>query len=283
VTLSRPVKKMGKLNNRIKAFGITYLKPIHQRVDNPTRTTKPIFLVGCGRSGTNMLVFRLEKSWQIELFNENHPAAFQNFRIRDLATIEEVIDRSYAGLALFKPILSTPQTPILLTYFPTSQAIFVFRHYNDVINSSIKRFGLLNRLDHVNAWVNDDFAEFGAYQPPEKTKEIICSLWAPTLSPETGAALYWIFYNQLFIDMQLNQNGRVLLVRYESIVNNPKSEFEKICSFLNLRFEKDYGAGLFSTSVKKNAPPDIEEKVREVCDNLWFRLCQDLGVSEEFD
>ena len=191
MTLSHPVKnQMGKLNNRIKAFGITYLKPIHQRVYNPTRNTKPIFLVGCGRSGTSMLVFRLEKSWQIELFNENHPAAFQNFRIRDLATIEEVIDRSYAGLALFKPILSTPQTPILLSYFPTSWAVFVFRHYCDVINSSIKRFGLMSRPDHVNAWVNDDFAEFGAYQPPEKTKELIRSLWEPTLSPETGAALY---------------------------------------------------------------------------------------------
>jgi hypothetical protein len=83
--------------------------------------------------------------------------------------------------------------------------------------------------------------------------------------------------------MQLKQNGRVLLVRYESIVNNPKSEFERICSFLNLRFEKDYWVGIFSTSVKKNAPPDIEEKVREVCDNLWIRLCQELGVSEEFD
>ena len=83
--------------------------------------------------------------------------------------------------------------------------------------------------------------------------------------------------------MQLNQNDRVLLVRYESIVNNPKSELERICSFLNLRFDPDYRTGIFSTSVKKNAPPEIDEKVSEVCDNLWIRLCQEVGVIEEFE
>lgn len=284
MTLVHPViDYMGKLKNRIKAFGFAHMKQIYQYVDNPTRKTDPIFLVGCGRSGTNMLVFRLANSWQIELFNEDHPAAFKDFRIGDLNTIHEVVDRSYARIALFKPILSTTQTSNLLSYFPTSRAIFVFRHYYDVINSSIKRFGLLNRLDHVNAWINDDFAEFGTFQPPKKTKELIRSSWEPKISPETGAALYWIFYNQLFIDMHLNQNERVLLVRYESLVNNPIREFERLCGFLNLRFDPNYVAGIFSTSVKKNKPPDIGEKVRHACDNLWIRLSQEVGVIEELE
>ncbi|VAW31168.1 hypothetical protein MNBD_CHLOROFLEXI01-4666, partial [hydrothermal vent metagenome] len=78
-----------------------------RRRHNPEGVSVPVFLVGCGRSGTSMFIWQLEKSWQIELYNEDHPAAFDVYRLRDYDVIEELIEKSQAPFTLLKPILDT--------------------------------------------------------------------------------------------------------------------------------------------------------------------------------
>jgi hypothetical protein len=269
----RPVKqKIGSTRNQVVGLGSSTRKRILQRIYNPKGETKATFLVGCGRSGTSMIVFHLDRSWQIDLYNENNPQAFRNFRLRGPAQVDALVEQSFARVALFKPILSTQQSRHLLSRFPDSKVIFAYRHFYDVINSSILRFGPASWLDRVNKWGVNDFSEFGEIQPPEPTKEWLFSLWRENLSPADGIAIYWLFYNQLYFDLQLNKHKRAMLVKYESIAKEPRLEFTRVSKFMEIEFEPAFVEGVYLSSVKKGAPADLSPGIKEECDNLWERL-----------
>jgi hypothetical protein len=266
---------IGKLPRLGKIRGTIHRSRKHfwQRWHNPARQTTPAFLVGCGRSGTGMLVHHLSQSWQMALYNETNPAAFEKYRLRDLSVIESLVDRSYAQVTLFKPILDTCQTAVLLARFPAAKIIFAFRHYDDVINSSAKAFGTNSRFHHVQAWIDDDFSEF-AVPPPETTKNFVRSRWRLSLSPASGAALYWLFYNRLYFDLNLDQDERVRLVCYESVVKNPAEQFEGLCQFMGLQFTPQIIEGVFSSSIGHSSPPEIDPQIRDDCEELRQQLLQ---------
>ena len=272
----------GRLN-RLRINGIMLHRRTWQRWQNPSRKTQAVFIFGCGRSGTSMLVRHLGRSKRIDFFNENHAAAFERWRLRDLPVIESVIDDSHAEVALFKPILDTVKTNLLLSRFSAAKVIFVFRHFDDVINSSLKKFGRENRLNHVKSWMADDFSEFTAVPPPQKTKAYIQSLWKPDLSPESGAALYWLFYNQLYYDLHLDQHERVCLIQYESLVSNPEEEFRALCQYLGLSFEPQITKGVFSSSIRRAAPQKIDSQIRQECEALWERLSSHLELKSPIE
>ncbi|RMH02236.1 MAG: hypothetical protein D6706_00495 [Chloroflexi bacterium] len=249
-------------------------KALWQRVHNPDGRSRPVFLVGCGRSGTSMLVWQLDKLWQVELFNENHPAAFDQFRLRPLSVIDTLIEQSHAPLVVFKPILDTCQTRNLLNRYPDARVIFAFRHYDDVINSSLKKFGIENRINHVRRWMADDFGEFAVAPPPEQTKAYIRSRWHADRTPEEGAAIYWLFYNRLYFDLQLDQNPRVRLVQYEKLVTEPHREFRRLAQFLEIPFTERLVEGVFASSVGRNPAPQIDGQLRADCEALYQQLSE---------
>jgi hypothetical protein len=258
-----------------------------QRWHNPNGQSIPAFLVGSGRSGTNMLTKALAKSWQVDLYNEDNPAAFKNWFLRDFSVIEALIEHNYANLILFKPLKDTYRTPVLLSNFPDAKFIFIFRHYNDVINSAYKKFyddsGLVikpafkDRRAPVLRWIDTDFAEFSAFPPPKETVQLIKFLWTSSLTLESNIALEWLFTNQLYFDLGLFKDKRVKLVQYEAVVAEPVKEFESLCHYLNLSYKPQIAKDVFSSSVKRNSAPEIAPQIQGVCEALWQRLCSHLN------
>ena len=247
-------------------------KTIKQRLLNPSRKTMPVFLVGCGRSGTSMLLHHLGRSWSVDPFNEDHQAAFNNYRLRPLDVIEKLVDRSYARAAVFKPVITTPHSCEYLNRFPNARLIFVYRHYHDVVNSSLNRFGPADRLAHVNSWMADNFGKFAPISPPEQTKTAIRQLWKPTLSPESAAALYWLLHNSLWFDLNLHLNERAMLVSYESLVADAVPKMRAVCDFLNLKFEPEMADDIRSTSVGRDPQPVLDRNIETACEALWQQL-----------
>ncbi len=248
-------------------------KQFYQRLYNPTRKSHPVFLVGSGRSGTNMLASSLSRSWNINLFNEDNPQAFEHWRLRDLSIIESLVEHNYAPIVLFKPILDTYRIGQFLAYFTNAKAIFIFRQVDDVVNSSLKKFGTEDRIGHVNDWIVNDFQEFSMAMPPQSTRELIRGLWKPNLSPGSGAALYWLFQNSLFFDLNLSRNKEVALVQYEAVVTSPTHEFRKICEFLDIKYAPKFSKNIFASSIKRDNVPEIDSEIRDACDLLFGQLC----------
>ncbi len=234
--------------------------------------SKPAFIFGCGRSGTSLLLYGLSRTWQVEAFNEDHKLAFEDYRLRDWAKIKALIEGSRAPLVLFKPILSTPLADGALSQFPNARAIFVYRHYSDVVNSSLARFGRDNRINHVRAWMANDFGEFAFSPPPEPTKNIIRKFWRPELNPESGAALYWLFYNRLFFDLKLSADSRTQLVKYEAAVRRPNVWFRSLAEFLGIQYEPAMSDGVYESSINRDPAPPIQAEIEDQCEQLWQEL-----------
>ncbi|NUM47489.1 MAG: hypothetical protein HUU38_22535 [Anaerolineales bacterium] len=262
-------------------------KRVVQRWKHPSGITRPVFLIGNVRSGTSMVVFQLAKSWQVKLYNEDNPAAFDYWRMREFSVIDQLLQQSTAPVTLFKPILDTYRIWEMLGHFPTAKAIFTFRHYSDVINSTHKRFyredGLYvpsKRLpprdtrDPITRWVAEDFKEFAAARPPEEILAFIKSRWTPELNLSSNIALRWYFINRLYYDLGMVRDERIQLVKYEKIVANPEKEFKSICEFLELTYEPVMIEGVFSSSIGKEAAPDIDPVIQADCDALFERLSQ---------
>ncbi len=275
------VRGIGKIRgiwNGLMKTGDGIRREVWQRIDNPTGAVRPAFLIGCGRSGTSMLVHQLNKSMRVELYNEDNPAAFERWRLKDLSVTDRLIAESHARVILFKPILDTYRTRTLMERYPDARFIFTFRHFDDVINSSLKRFGRMNRINHVNSWIREDFSEFNIEPPPKASKAAIQELWKPGLSPENGAALYWLFYNRLYYDLELDTSERVMLMRYESVVSDPERYFKALSDFLGLPYEPALAVGVFSSSIRRESGPEIDPRIREACEALWLRLSNEVEV-----
>lgn len=267
-------EKIRSVQYRLLAKQDELKKNVQRRLHNPEGISKPVFLVGCGRSGTSMFIWQLEKSWQIKLYNEDHPDAFDEYRLRDDDVIAGLIEESQAPFTLLKPILDTVQTMHLLNHFADSKAIFAFRHYTDVINSSLKKFGTFNRINHVKGWMTEDFAEFAVCPPPEASKAVVRELWQDDLSPEEGAALYWLFYNRLYYDLGLHDDPRTILIRYETLVTSPREQFEKVIAFLGAEFEEKMVDGVHAKSINKNDPPPLRPAIMTACEELYEQMSQ---------
>ncbi|MGD8750765.1 MAG: sulfotransferase [Anaerolineales bacterium] len=264
--------EINRMISRSKGYYHNLRQDLLRKWHNPELQTKPIFVVGCGRSGTTMLLRQLSTSWQIEPFNEDHPTAFDNWRLRRLDAIKDIINGCQAPIALFKPILNTTQSNEFLTTFPDAKILFVYRNYNDVINSSLKSFGVENRRNHIKRWMSNDFDEFAFAPPPEKTKRLVRSLWNPLINNETGAALYWLFYNRLYYDMGMDNDERIILVNYEDLAQNPRSGFERVTRFIGVSYSEKMIDGVFTTSLRKDPSPSVAEKVIHACQELWQNL-----------
>lgn len=246
---------------------------IARALGNHQKKSLPIFLVGCGRSGTSMVLRGLGKSYKVEIYNESNPVAFTKFRLKDFATIEKLNASGYALFKLYKPILDTHMSVKYLSKFPLAKIIFVYRHYSDVISSSIRYFGADNWPSRVAHWIQNDFDEFASAPPPADTKAYIRSLWTNKLSAESSIALYWLFYNRLYIDLGLNRNSRVILINYENVVTKPEVEFRRLCKFLNIGYSQKMVEDMFITSIKHIQLPELEKTIQNECDKLWDYLC----------
>src|SRR5688500_17650022 len=81
---SDPVSTMHTLAAVNASPAITHVRrSLWRRWHNPRAVSMSVFLIGCGRSGTNMVTRRLARSWQVDFYNEDHPAAFENYLLRD--------------------------------------------------------------------------------------------------------------------------------------------------------------------------------------------------------
>jgi hypothetical protein len=234
-------------------------RQLWQRWSNPTNRSRPVFLIGCGRY----------------LYSEDHGDAFENWRLRDLPTIATLVRRSNAKIVLFKPILDTHLAGKLLNVFPDARLLFVFRHYHDVINSSIQRFGPENWKGRVRRWIEADFAEFSAAPPSARARERIKGLWRPDLGAESAIALYWLFYNSLYYDLGLCNEPQVRLIQYETLVSSSHAQFDSLCRFLGIPLRPQMIEGVFSSSVARQAPAAIAAAIATECEELWHLLEKD--------
>jgi hypothetical protein len=243
-----------------------YCSKVLCQLVTPFRETRPVFILGSGRSGTDIVSHCLSKSWDVDLVNEDNPKAFDNWRLKSLDVVGQIVESSRARLVLFKPIVETLRAREFLDSFSSGLVIFVIRNPYDAINSMAHFFG----EGHVKNWVETDFDRQS--NAPAELREFIASHCHVDLSVEDASGLYWLLYNSAYSFLDLQADARVTMVQYENLVRKPEETMPRVCDFLNIKWSQSMTDEVFRGSVGKNRKPELSPFIEKQCIDVWARL-----------
>lgn len=246
-----------------------------RRTPHPTTEKSPVFVVGCNRSGTNMVCAAIGRSPHGWAYQESEfSLAFNAYYLRPAWILERLIRHTPAPIVAFGSILDSQFTDDLLSRFTGARAIWVYRRYDDVANSCArKRWG--DHLKDLARWVaHGELERLGARgkRVSDETVRLFGELFREDLSKEDYACLYWYLRNQLYFDLGLHRDPRVLIVQYEDAVLNRERAFRRVFDFLGFPYDPATIEHIFSSSVSKHPWPGIEPGIQQLCDRLQQRL-----------
>lgn len=242
-----------------------------QRLFGARGARRYVFVAGVQRSGTNMMMDVLEKSYETDVYHERDGRAFDNYQMRERPVIHRLAERSPAPLFIIKSLCELQDLRALMEEFAPAKVLWVMRHYEDVVNSMLVSFR--NQAKQVRRIVEyrDDGWWLGRGMSDE-TYALVCRLATPDLDDVNAAALQWYFRNQLFFDQGFDRDPRVLAVNYESLVSDPHQQFRRIFDFMDLRYTPRVAASVFASSIRRRSPPALRPEIRALCDEFNTRI-----------
>jgi hypothetical protein len=233
---------------------------------------KVIFVSGVQRSGTTLVLRLLDRSWSTVVFHEHFQSAYRQNSLRELSVIGRLIEGAKAPALVFKALNDSDRIHQLLETFHSSRCIWVFRHYPDVVNSILRKWpGWRNQIDQMVA--EPSLGGWRGRGMQEQTLRSLRSYYRMDLNDASANALFWLSRNQLLFDQHLQNDDRLLLLKYESLVLNPEGELARIQTLTGLQFGPRIYRMVSDASIGKETEPDIDPAIRIACDEMYEALC----------
>jgi len=243
---------------------------------NNKQQQRVAFVAGVQRSGTNMMMDVLERSFETDVYHERDRRAFYNYQMRDVAVIRQLIAQSKAPCFIVKSLCELQNLSRLMDEFKIDESrpaktIWVNRHYFDVVSSMLVSFkNQANQVKRIAEYRNSDgWLSEGL---SDETYALIKELVHPGISDASAAALIWYFRGVLFFEQGFDNDPRVQLVQYESLVTEPQLEFARIFDFLGLDYSERVSNKVFASSVRRRPPPEIGAPIMDLCASLATRF-----------
>ncbi|MCW9058158.1 MAG: sulfotransferase [Gammaproteobacteria bacterium] len=259
---------------RLERDGLMIAKGLYQKLasrNHGASLPAVSFVAGVQRSGTNMLMDVLERSFVTDVIHERDRRAFERFQMREPAVIRALVEGSRGGHFIIKSLCELQHLTCLMEEFAPARTVWIVRDYNDVVNSMRVSFG--NQAKQVKRIAKDrDSDGWQGQGMSDTTHALVKERVHPEITDVSAAALIWYFRNQLFFDQGFDRDPRVLLVRYESLVTQPTLEFQRIFAFLELPYRPWHSRKVVAHSIRKARQPEIEPAVRELCEAMTARF-----------
>lgn len=245
-----------------------------------THRTFPVWIFGAGRSGTTMFGELLEKAPEIWVYHEWHARAFKQWRLLDDERIQRLIKNSPASCVAFKPIVQSYIADRIMDRFDDSVGIWIYRSYDDVANSAVRKWDGSHRQS-VEQIAAGDTDKLGWWEgrPPDHLESLQKAIRFPNLNDHEGAALYWYVQNQFYFTLDLHNDPRILLVNYEDLVTRPTDIGPRVFEHIGLPFDPSYAAQMHAGSINRQAVPNIRPDIHQLCAALYERLSNQLANS----
>lgn len=254
-----------------------YKKTLLYSVCKPVKNTLPVFIMGCGRSGTTMMINIFQRDHRTESLEENSPKIAESFMlVRE--RIPHAISASKASVLVMKPILNSFDALNLLKTHDNSKIIWMLRDYKDMIASSMKMFGSVVS-DYMKDLVlynkGDNWLSLGV---PAETREILSAIDSSDFTSYDWMAMVWWSVNRTIILDRLYDRDRFLLVKYETLVRNPDAVLKAVYGFIGLEYHYKATKYVHTASIGKGAAIRLHPRVEEICDNLAEALSRLSGT-----
>lgn len=218
-----------------------------------------------------MVMEVLEQSFETDVYHEHDRRAFVNYHMKEPAEIRGLIGRSGARCVVVKCLLESQRLLDLLEEFRPAKALWVLRDYRNVTSSMLVSFR--NQAAQAKRIAVDRNADgWLGERMSDSTHAIVASLVKPDISDASAAALQWWFRNARYFEQALDADPRVMLARYEDIVQNPRREFRRICAFAGIAYSDRMVSGVQAGSNDRRPPPAIAADIESHCMELMDRF-----------
>ena len=244
-----------------------------QKIEHPPR--KPIFILGCPRSGTTLLFRILQRHDGLRTpHGEGHILwnRYQHPRLRgwtsDRLTAEDVTPEEpsyiytaihqFAGEGRFldKTPRNCLRVPYLARLFPDATFVLLKRDGPPTVSSLIEgwtvRHGVSYRLP-LDMHLDEYKGNLWCYMLPQNWREL-----TETSIPEIAAHQYVASYQTALDDLESIPTERVVTVSYEDIVTRPMDAMDRLLASLDLAPSEEVASmagNLDAHPVQANSPP----------------------------
>src|SRR5262249_33723388 len=239
----------------------------------PACEKRALMVAGVQRSGTNMLMHILERSDETDVFLESDHRAFHKYEMRSPPAIRHLIEKSCAPRVVFKALYEGDKLRNLLDAFAPASAIWMVRDHNDVVNSSLRRWpGDRNHIEKI--LIDRNAAGWRGRGMSDATHALLREYYQPNVNDASAQALFWYYRHQLLFDQKLEEDPRVLVLRYEPLVQCPEEYGKIVARFTGIAYTADMVRTIFNHSVGKRPPPPIVPRINALCEGMLSRLIQ---------
>ncbi|WP_299413494.1 sulfotransferase [Acaryochloris sp. IP29b_bin.148] len=261
---------------------VTYLvKYIYQNFFLQSRDNhQSLFIIGCQRSGTSLINRVFARDLNVRVYRESSrlssndpsPIAKNKLRLNSFNEMKATLDKDKAPIIVFKPLVETQNTLEILDFFPEAKALWMYRHYKDVVNSLLKKFSVNVGIRNLKSIVENNQENWYSEKVPENIRRVVIQHFSEQMSPYDAAALFWFVRNQLFYELQLDSNPRALMCRYEDLVTQPDQVMHCIYEFIGAQYNDKNSWEVHSNSVKKGHLVQLSPVIEQLCDDLLRKL-----------
>jgi hypothetical protein len=272
-------KRQTPLNLKLEMKSLQFRKKIYYLTQAQSDQQKVIlFIIGCQRSGTNLLARIFERDFNTTVYDEHHKKVVyldeqRKLRLKPLDVVKRVIDHQGAPLAILKPLVETQNALELLNYFDNSKAMWLYRHYQDVAASNLKLFGIDNGIKNLRPIVANETENWRSQHVSPQVRTIVLKHFSEEMKPYDAAALFWFVRNSLFFELNLKENPRVMMCKYETLVAEPAENVKKIYNFIDCDFPGEkLVAEVKSTSVGRGKRIELSPEIESLCQDLLEKL-----------
>jgi hypothetical protein len=241
-----------------------------------------IFIIGVQRSGTTAMFYNLAKDDRVKSYGEFSELSLdgdEKLRLHPLARLKKQLRQNVKPILLLKPLVESQNSKYLLNNIPNSRAIWMYRHYKDVANSNLKKFGIGNGINNLTPLMVEDYTNWRADGVSKVIRDIVKIHFSAEMNPYDAAALFWYIRSRFYFDLGLNKMNEVLLIRYEDFAMSPNKYLSKIYDHIKLEAPENLQDNtIHNRSIKKGKNVILSSEIEELCENLYQKFEQEFNL-----
>ncbi len=220
-----------RIRNRIRKN----LKAAYLSLHLPPSRQQTLFIFGCQRSGTTLLLQIFEQDWHSRTYREESilTRPESHLRLRNASEVRALLRASRAPLQVLKPLVESQHARRWLDAIPGSKAVWMFRHYRNVARSNLAKFGTQNGIADLRPIVEGAEGNWRAEALPAEVRRLVTAHFSEAMNPYDAAVLFWYARNTLFFSQHLDTERRVRLCRYADLVRRPQREIPALYAWMN--------------------------------------------------
>ena len=152
--------KISKLPNKISRKLFLVKKDIVQMLTMDNKEKRILFILGCQRSGTTLMLEIFENDPRTKTFGEFSKLSSQDtkkkIRLNPLNLVEKDLQKERVPFIVLKPLVESQNASELLDYFEGSKVLWMYRDYRDVALSNLDHFSHNNGYNNIKPILQND-------------------------------------------------------------------------------------------------------------------------------